>query len=82
MKSVGSFYAKTHFAQLLEEINKGEKIIITKHGKSIAMLSPLEEDISENKVKIALKKMQEIRKKIRKKTTLADILKMKEEGRK
>ena len=40
MKSVGSYEAKTHLAQLLGEVEKGQTITITKRGKPIAVLSP------------------------------------------
>lgn len=40
MESVGSFEAKTHLAQLLERVAKGEEFTITKHGKPVARLVP------------------------------------------
>jgi prevent-host-death family protein len=40
MKSVGSYEAITHLRQLLSQLEKGETITITKHGKPIAVLSP------------------------------------------
>lgn len=41
MDSIGAFEAKTHFSALLEKVERGEEIIITKHGKAVAKLSPL-----------------------------------------
>ena len=43
MKSVGSYEAKTHLPQLLSQVEKGESIIITKHGKPVAVLSPAQQ---------------------------------------
>jgi prevent-host-death family protein len=40
--SVGSFEAKTHLPALLERVAKGERITITKHGKPVAQLVPVE----------------------------------------
>ncbi len=40
MTTVGSFEAKTHLPQLLERVARGEKILITRHGKPTAMLVP------------------------------------------
>lgn len=40
MTTVGSFEAKTHLPQLLERVAQGEKILITRHGKPVAMLVP------------------------------------------
>ena len=41
MENVGSFDAKTHLAQLLERVAKGEEFTITKHGKPVARLVPV-----------------------------------------
>lgn len=43
MKSLGSYEAKTHLPQLLSQVEKGESILITKHGKPIAKLVPADE---------------------------------------
>ena len=40
MESVGAYEAKTHLAQLLERVQKGESITITKHGVPVAVLVP------------------------------------------
>ncbi len=41
IKEVGAFEAKTHLSQLLDEVEKGGRIYITRHGKRIAELAPL-----------------------------------------
>lgn len=44
MVSVGSYEAKTCLSKLLERVQKGEKITITKHGHPVALLiSPPEQ---------------------------------------
>lgn len=40
MPSVGAFEAKTHLAQLLKRVAKGEIITITWHGQAVAKLVP------------------------------------------
>ena len=40
MHSVGSYEAKTHLPQLLERVEHGETITITRHGKPVARLVP------------------------------------------
>jgi len=40
MQSVGAYEAKTHLPRLLERIQKGERITITKHGVPVAVLQP------------------------------------------
>lgn len=42
MSSVGAYEAKTHLPQLLERVAGGERITITKHGHSVAVLQPVE----------------------------------------
>lgn len=43
MKTVGAFYAKTHLAVLLDEVEKGEVVIVTKRGRPVARLVPVAE---------------------------------------
>jgi prevent-host-death family protein len=40
MRSIGSYEAKTHFAQLLDAVERGETIMITRHGVPVARLIP------------------------------------------
>ena len=37
---VGAYHAKTHLAQLLDRVEHGERITITRHGKPVAELVP------------------------------------------
>ena len=40
METVGAYEAKTHLAELLERVRRGERITITKHGVPVAVLQP------------------------------------------
>ena len=40
MRTVGAYEAKTHLGQLLDEVERGERITITRHGQPVAILSP------------------------------------------
>ena len=40
MESVGAYEAKTHLPRLLERVQSGESITITKHGVPVAVLHP------------------------------------------
>lgn len=40
MQTIGAFQAKTHFSALLDQVEKGEQIIITKHGHPVAKMIP------------------------------------------
>ncbi|GHV60649.1 antitoxin [Spirochaetia bacterium] len=41
---IGTFAAKTHLSEMLDEIQKGKDYTITKRGKPIARLVPFSED--------------------------------------
>lgn len=38
--TMGAFEAKTHFSQMLEAVENGEQVIITKHGQPVAKVVP------------------------------------------
>ncbi|MGH9520735.1 MAG: type II toxin-antitoxin system Phd/YefM family antitoxin [Terriglobales bacterium] len=40
MREIAASEAKTHLLRLLDEVEQGETIIITRHGKRIACLEP------------------------------------------
>ncbi len=40
MTTVGAYEAKTHLARLLEEVEAGATVTITKHGRPVARLVP------------------------------------------
>lgn len=41
MASIGVFQAKTHLSGLLERVERGEEITITRHGQPVARLVPV-----------------------------------------
>jgi prevent-host-death family protein len=41
MSTVGAYEAKTHLPRLLEQVERGETITITKHGREVAKLVPV-----------------------------------------
>jgi prevent-host-death family protein len=41
MFKVGAYEAKTHLPRLLEQVEAGESVVITRHGKDVAILSPV-----------------------------------------
>lgn len=40
MEAIGAYDAKTHLAELLDRVARGERITITRHGSPVAMLVP------------------------------------------
>ncbi len=43
MRKVGAYDAKTHLPGLLDAVARGERIVITRRGKPVAMLVPAAE---------------------------------------
>lgn len=41
MPEIGAYEAKTHLPKLLERVRRGERFIITKHGRPVAALVPV-----------------------------------------
>ncbi len=77
MKEIQASQAKTHLPSLLDSVERGETIIITRHGKPIARLVPESErkkDVTE-----WFKKMDAFRKTMPK-LTLEELLSAKHEG--
>ncbi len=81
--TVGAFEAKTHFSQLLAEVEKGNIIHVTRRGKAIAIISPEGSD-REQAGKNALERLSKRRKIVikREKITTKNILDFRDEGRK
>ena len=52
MIEVGAFDAKTHFPALLDRIEKGEEIIITRRGKPVAEMRPVKKRKKEEIAKV------------------------------
>ena len=78
-KTVGAFEAKTHLSELLDLAAMGERFTITKRGKPVAMIVPLEEEPRMTPAE-AVAALKEIRSRV----TLGDDLTVKdliEEGR-
>lgn len=40
MREIGAFEAKNTFGSLLDLVQKGEEVVITRHGKPVARLIP------------------------------------------
>ena len=42
MEKIGVYAAKTHLASLLDRVEEGEELLITRHGRAVARLVPVE----------------------------------------
>jgi prevent-host-death family protein len=43
MTAVSSYEAKTHLPRLIRAVERGETVIITRHGKPVAQLGPVQD---------------------------------------
>jgi prevent-host-death family protein len=57
--SIGAYEAKTHLAELLERVAKGEEIIITKHGTPVARLVPAKKSTTVEQRRAAISRWRE-----------------------
>ena len=60
MREIGAYEAKTHLVKLLEQVEKGERFIITRHGRTVAELAPVGRR-SESDVRRAIKDLRSLR---------------------
>ncbi|MEO9188944.1 MAG: type II toxin-antitoxin system prevent-host-death family antitoxin [Acetobacteraceae bacterium] len=42
MDQIGAFEAKTHLSEILDRVQRGERVTITRHGKPVAQLVPVD----------------------------------------
>jgi prevent-host-death family protein len=79
-REVQASEAKIHLLQLLDEVERGETIIITRHGRGIARIVP-EASQRQQEINNAIDDITELAKQSRK-LTVAEILSLIGEGRK
>jgi prevent-host-death family protein len=61
VKTIGAYEAKTHLPRLLDEVAKGERITITKHGHPVAVLVPPDAAAARD-VDVVMARIREFRK--------------------
>jgi prevent-host-death family protein len=79
MKQIQSSMAKAQFAELLDQVERGETIVITRHGKPIARLVP-DEEARRARVAEAIEGIKELQK-TGPRATMDEIIAWKNEGR-
>jgi prevent-host-death family protein len=86
MQTIQASEAKTKFLSILDDVERGASIIVTRHGKPIARIIPDEGIITANeiarleKVREAIRDIEQLRKRVGK-MSLAEIIDAKNEGR-
>lgn len=79
MQTIQASEAKTKFLSILDDVERGESMIITRHGKPIARIIP-EAQIDRVRVERAIESMRALRQRIGK-VSLEEILSARDEGR-
>jgi prevent-host-death family protein len=59
MRLVGAFEAKNRLGQLLDLVEQGEEVIITRHGKEVARLVPAAPVHSRDAARAAVRRIRE-----------------------
>lgn len=62
MATVGAFEAKTKLSELLDMVERGEEVTITRHGEPVAKLVPVRGDAERARVKALIEEIKETRK--------------------
>lgn len=84
MKHVGMFEAKTHLSSLIDKVEKGEEVMITRHGKPVAKLVRAETKLTAEQVKErreAIASLRKIGRRLGLNLTQEEIKRRIEEGR-
>jgi prevent-host-death family protein len=79
MKSVKSSDAKARFSELLDDVERGDTIVITRHGKVIARMIP-DQDAQRQRAHDAIEGILALRKQT-KPVSIDEIIAWKNEGR-
>lgn len=83
MRKIAATELKANLAALLGDVERGEVIEITRHGKTIARLAPQTEGPEAERRRRAVERILELKRTGRKTgITVADILSARDEGRK
>ncbi len=83
MKTVAATDLKARLAEFLSDVERGEVINVTRHGKTIARLSPPDEHDEARRRRDAIEELKAWRKTLPPSgITIEDILSARDEGRK
>jgi prevent-host-death family protein len=62
--TVGAFEAKTKLSSLLDLVERGEEVIITRNGRAVARLAPLDADKGRDARAAAIRRLSELSQKL------------------
>lgn len=64
MRQIGAFEAKNRLSELLVEVENGEEVTITKHGRPVAKLVPIG-TLDQARIAAAIEELRRLRRKLR-----------------
>ena len=80
MLEYGAFEAKTHFSELLNKVENGEQITITRRGKPVAILCQFDQHHARHHSE-AFERLRQLRNQAPIRATLEEMQQWKQEGR-
>ena len=81
MKEIGAFEAKNTLSALLDLVERGEEVTITRHGKPVARLVPPRGRINREEARAAAERIRERARRLKLGITLEEALAWRDEGR-
>lgn len=86
MDAIGAFEAKNTLGSLLDRVERGEEIVITRHGKAVARLVPDKRRVDHDQTRAALQRIRDRARRLQKSERKHDfdwaaIKKLRDEGR-
>ena len=83
MQSVGIYEAKTRFSALIEAVEQGEEVRITRHGKEVVRMLPVRRKpvITDEQIARELKQIQALQQTVRAPHTMNSVVNLRQTGR-
>ena len=81
MIEVGAFEAKNKLGALLDRVEQGEEVIITRHGKAVARLVPNVRQVDKERAQRAFDRMRQRAKEAKIPFDWEEIKQLRDEGR-
>jgi len=81
VKEIGAFEAKNTLSALLDLVERGEEVTITRHGKPVARLVPPRGRINREEARAAAERIRERARRLKLGITLEEALAWRDEGR-
>ena len=83
MKSVGIYEAKTRFSALIELVEAGEEVRITRHGKEVVRMLPVRRRpvITDEQIARELEQIQALQQTVQASVAMKNVVALRQEGR-